>query len=62
MKQKKAAILKSIQQNPVNRTDYLKAIHHDHLNIYNAIVDQDGLLARQIMRAHLSKSIKKFKL
>lgn len=56
------ARIKSIQQNPVNRTDYLKAIHHDHLNIYNAIVDQDGLLARQMMRAHLSKSIKKFKL
>ncbi|MGE8539650.1 MAG: FadR/GntR family transcriptional regulator [Acinetobacter sp.] len=55
------ARIKSIQQNPVNRSDYLKTIHHDHLNIYNAIVDQDALLARQMMRAHLSKSIKKFK-
>ena len=55
------ARLKSIQQDPVNREEYLKAIHHDHMNIFNAIVDQDGLLARQMMRAHLSKSIKKFK-
>ncbi|PIL87982.1 GntR family transcriptional regulator, partial [Acinetobacter baumannii] len=51
----------SIEQSPENREEYLKAVHHDHVNIYNAIVDQDGLLARQMMRAHLSKSIKKFK-
>jgi DNA-binding FadR family transcriptional regulator len=55
------ARVKSIEQSPENREEYLKAVHHDHVNIYNAIVDQDGLLARQMMRAHLSKSIKKFK-
>ena len=55
------ARVKSIEQSPVNREDYLKTVHHDHVNIFNAIVDQDGLLARQMMRAHLSKSIKKFK-
>lgn len=55
------ARLQSIQQSPENREQYLKNVHHDHLNILNAIVDQDGLLARQMMRAHLSKSIKKFK-
>ncbi|WP_062035305.1 FadR/GntR family transcriptional regulator [Acinetobacter sp. BMW17] len=55
------ARVKSIEHSPVNREDYLKTVHHDHVNIFNAIVDQDGLLARQMMRAHLSKSIKKFK-
>lgn len=55
------ARLNSIEKSPENREDYLKSVHHDHVNIYNAIVDQDGLLARQMMRAHLSKSIKKFK-
>ncbi|AZB97671.1 FCD domain-containing protein [Acinetobacter pittii] len=44
-----------MEQSPENREEYLKAVHHDHVNIYNAIVDQDGLLARQMMRAHLSK-------
>ena len=55
------ARLKSIEKNAANREEYLKAVHHDHVNIYNAIVDQDGPLARQMMRAHLAKSIKKFK-
>lgn len=55
------ARVKSIEQSPENREEYLKTVHHDHVNIYNAILDQDGLLARQMMRAHLSKSIKKFK-
>ena len=55
------ARLNSIEKSPENREDYLKSVHHDHVNIYNAIVEQDGLLARQMMRAHLSKSIKKFK-
>ncbi|MEN8550544.1 FadR/GntR family transcriptional regulator [Acinetobacter soli] len=55
------ARVKSIEQGPENREEYLKAVHRDHVNIYNAIIDQDGLLARQMMRAHLSKSIKKFK-
>ena len=55
------ARLKSIEKNAENREEYLKLVHHDHVNIYNAIVDQDGLLARQMMRAHLAKSIKKFK-
>ncbi|MFT4020311.1 MAG: FadR/GntR family transcriptional regulator [Acinetobacter sp.] len=55
------ARVKSIEQSSGNREEYLKSVHHDHVNIYHAILDQDGLLARQMMRAHLSKSIKKFK-
>ncbi|MEB3754148.1 FadR family transcriptional regulator [Acinetobacter sp. MD2(2019)] len=55
------ARVKSIERSPENREEYLKSVHHDHVNIYNAIIDKDGLLARQMMRAHLSKSIKKFK-
>ncbi|MEB3767749.1 FadR/GntR family transcriptional regulator [Acinetobacter sp. MD2] len=55
------ARVKSIEKSPENREEYLKSVHHDHVNIYNAIRDKDGQLARQMMRAHLSKSIKKFK-
>lgn len=55
------ARVKSIEQSRENREEYLKLVHHDHVNIYHAIQDQDGLLARQMMRAHLAKSIKKFK-
>lgn len=55
------ARLKSIEAVSSNREDYLRVVHNDHVNIYNAVLEQDGLLARQTMRAHLSKSIKKFK-
>ncbi|CAM4323577.1 FadR/GntR family transcriptional regulator [Acinetobacter pragensis] len=55
------ARVNSVQKSTVNLEEYLRAVHHDHMNIYSAIVDQDGLLARQMMRAHLSKSIKKFR-
>lgn len=55
------ARLKSIEALSSNREDYLRVVHNDHVNIYNAVLEQDGLLARQTMRAHLSKSIKKFK-
>ncbi|MFT4020319.1 MAG: FadR/GntR family transcriptional regulator [Acinetobacter sp.] len=55
------ARVKSIEQSPENREEYLKSVHHDHVNIFNAIVDKESLLARQMMRTHLSKSIKKFK-
>ena len=50
----------SVQKNS-NLEDYLRVVHRDHINIYNAIIEQDGLLARQMIRAHLSKSIKNFK-
>lgn len=55
------ARVRSIELNPSSRQEYLENVHLEHLNILKAIVDQDGALARQMMRAHLSKSIKKFK-
>lgn len=56
------ARIKSIETSGQSREDYLRQVHHHHYNIYNAIVEQDPPLARQLMRAHLSKSIKKFQL
>lgn len=55
------ARVNAAEKSTLDLEDYLKAVHHDHMNIYQAIIDQDGLLARQMMRAHLSKSIKKFR-
>lgn len=55
------ARLRSIELNPDTRLDYLNNVHLEHLNIFKAILDQDAALARQMMRAHLGKSLKKFK-
>lgn len=56
------ARLRSIELNPNTRHEYLSNVHQEHVNIFKAIIDQDGALARQMMRAHLGKSMKKFKL
>lgn len=55
------ARLKSLESHPEKREEYLNIVHQEHLNIFDAIVAQDGQLARQIMRAHLGRSLKKFR-